>query len=171
MTRRIALASGALTLGYATSAMAANSEEVRNIAAIRGAFEDLNRGDIAAYVARFAEDALNFGRPVGRAGIEERVRDIFTTIPDVRFTVEDLVAAGDEVVTRNMFSGTHRGVGRHPLNGGMLVGVAPTGKSFSVQHIHWFKMRNGLIAAHTACRDDLGMMVQLGLLTRPSADR
>jgi len=42
-------------------------------------------------------------------------------------------------------SGTHLGVGRLPVNGGLLVGVAPTGKHYSVQHIHWFTLRDGLI--------------------------
>jgi hypothetical protein len=45
---------------------------------------------------------------------------------------------------------------------------ADGGRSFSVQHMHWYTLRDGLIVAHTACRDDLGMMVQLGLLTRPT---
>jgi hypothetical protein len=31
-------------------------------------------------------------------------------------------------------------------------------------HIHWYKVRNGKIVEHTANRDDIGMMRQLGLL-------
>jgi predicted ester cyclase len=46
----------------------------------------------------------------------------------------------------------------------MLVGVQPTQKHFEVQHIHWYKLRDGKIVAHTANRDDIGMMRQLGLL-------
>lgn len=42
--------------------------------------------------------------------------------------------------------------------------VAPTGKSFSVLHTHWFKLKDGLIVEHRATRDDLGMSRQLGLL-------
>jgi predicted ester cyclase len=78
--------------------------------------------------------------------------------------IEDIVAAGDQVVVRCMVSGTHRGVGRRPVNGGMLVGVPPTGKAFSVQHIHWYTVQDNQIKAHRANRDDIGMMRQLGLL-------
>ncbi len=45
----------------------------------------------------------------------------------------------------------------------MLVGVEPTGKRFEVEHIQWYELRNGEIVDHYAARDDLGMMVQLGL--------
>ena len=32
-------------------------------------------------------------------------------------------------------------------------------------HIHRYKLRDGKIVDHYATRDDIGMMVQLGLLT------
>jgi predicted ester cyclase len=66
------------------------------------------------------------------------------------------------------YSGTHRGVSRLPIDGGLLVGVAPTGKQFSVQHIHWYTLKDGLIVEHRASRDDVGMMVQLGLIVPPA---
>jgi len=68
------------------------------------------------------------------------------------------------VVVRCRVSGTHEGVGRIPVNGGMLVGVTPTHKHFEVQHIHWYKLRDGMIIDHYANRDDMDMMRQLGLL-------
>jgi predicted ester cyclase len=49
----------------------------------------------------------------------------------------------------------------------LLVGVPPTGRSFSVQHIHWFTLASGTIAEHRATHDDIGMMIQLGLLPAP----
>jgi len=61
-------------------------------------------------------------------------------------------------------SGTHRGTGKIPVNGGMLVNVAPTGKHFETDHIQWLKFRDGKIVDHYATRDDIGMMRQLGLL-------
>jgi predicted ester cyclase len=50
------------------------------------------------------------------------------------------------------------------VEGGMLVGVAPTNRHFVVQHIHWWRFKDGLIAEHYATRDDLDMMQQLGLI-------
>ena len=106
----------------------------------------------------------NFNEPVGREGIRTRIEDIVATFPDYRKEIVDLIARGDTVVVRCRVSGTHRGVGKLALNGGMLVGVPPTGKHFEVQHIHWYRLRDGKIVEHTAARDDLGMMRQLGLL-------
>ncbi|HXW91261.1 MAG TPA: ester cyclase [Terriglobales bacterium] len=51
-----------------------------------------------------------------------------------------------------------------PVDGGMLVGVQPTGRTFEVQHIHMYRVLDGKIAEHFANRDDIGMMRQLGLL-------
>ena len=90
--------------------------------------------------------------------------DIYKTFPDCRFETEDIVEAGDSVVVRTKVRGTHLGTGEFPVNGGMLVGVEPTGKSFEVQHIHWYKLRYGEIFEHYANRDDIGMMQQLGLI-------
>src|SRR5438552_6948804 len=75
-----------------------------------------------------------------------------------------MVAKEDSVVMRCKVGGTHRGVGKIPVNGGMLVGVTPTGKHFETDHIHWLKFRDGKIADHYATRDDIGMMRQLGLI-------
>ena len=45
---------------------------------------------------------------------------------------------------------------------GEFLGRAPTGRSVSVQQIHIFRIEDGLIAEHWACRDDVGMLRQLG---------
>ena len=135
-----------------------------NAEIIRRYNEALNTGDINAAVDFYAEDTRNHGRPVGREGLRRVLTDILATFPDWRTDIVDLDAVGDDVVFRAMVSGTHKGVGRIPVNGGMLVGVQPTGKSFKVQHIHWHTLKGGLIVEHRANRDDLGMMQQLGLL-------
>ena len=95
------------------------------------------------------------------------LEDIHRTFPDMRLEIVDLLAAGDAVIVRCRFSGTHEGVGQLPVNGGLLVGVAPTHKHFEVQHIHWYELRAGKIVDHYATRDDIGMMQQLGLLPAP----
>jgi hypothetical protein len=55
------------------------------------------------------------------------------------------------------------------IDGGMLVGVNPTGRTFEVQHIHMYRVLDGKIAEHFATRDEVGMMRQLGLLPPPPA--
>jgi predicted ester cyclase len=102
--------------------------------------------------------------PVGRQGVLRVRIDIHTTFPDWKMEIEDLDAVGNDVIARMIVSGTHKGVGKIPVNGGLLVGVPPSGNAFKVQHIHWYELKDGLIVEHRACRDDVGMMQQLGLL-------
>lgn len=141
--------------------------QARNIAAVRAQFEAFNRHEIEAVLAFWAEDACNHGRPVGRVGVRLVHEDIFTRAPDIRMDIQEIVATGDFVIFRALYAGTHLGVGRLPVDGGQLIGVPPTGKSFSVQHIHWFTLRDSLVVDHRANRDDVGMLVQLGLLPAP----
>ena len=136
----------------------------KNAAIIRRQNALMNSGDYSAAAQFGAEDADNFGRPVGRKGTLAILTDIYTTFPDWRMEIEELAAVGDVVITRVTVTGTHKGVGKRHINGGLLVGVPPTGKSFKVEHIHWCRYKDGLIVDHYAVRDDLSMMQQLGLL-------
>lgn len=113
----------------------------------------------------FADQVINHGIPGNREMIRAILQDILTTFPDVKLEPLNIMAEGDWVVARCLFSGTHKGTGQHPfVHEGLLAGVAPTGKSFKTQHIHMFQMRDGLIVEHWATRDDVGMVRQLGLL-------
>lgn len=129
--------------------------------------EAFNRGDLDAAASRFADDCQNHGRKVGRAGVRTVLGEIKTNFPDAKLTTLNCVAEGEWVVVRCTYSGTHRGSSRFPVDGGMLVGVQPTGRTFEVQHIHMYRVLDGKIAEHFASRDDVGMMRQLGLLPPP----
>lgn len=137
--------------------------ELENLEKIINCHEKLNQGDTDAALEYFAENTSNHGIPVGREGIKMVLEDIYKTFPDWRFEIAEILAKDDSVIIRTLISGTHLGKGEFPVNGGMLVGVEPTGKSFKAQHIHWFKLRGGKIVEHYASRDDIGMMQQLGL--------
>lgn len=139
--------------------------ETRNMATIRRNWELHERGDYDAALELWADECRNHGRPVGKDGLRRVWSDIRTTFPDWHLEVIDMIACEAEVVAIVTASGTHLGVGTMPVNGGMLVGVEPTGRHVEVQHIHWFTFSDdGKIFNHRASRDDLGMMRQLGLL-------
>ncbi|MBX9813950.1 MAG: hypothetical protein A4S12_00940 [Proteobacteria bacterium SG_bin5] len=139
-------------------------EESRNAAIIRRQHDLLSAGEVDAAVAQWADPAENHGRPVPRQVIGAILRDILRTFPDLSFPIEELVASGPNVIARCRFRGTHRGVGELPINGGLMIGVAPTERFMDVQHLHWYRLADGLIVAHRANRDDVAMMQQLGLL-------
>ena len=86
-----------------------------------------------------------------------------TAFPDLRFTVDSIVAEGDLFICETSFQGTHLGEFQliPPLKGPSL---PPNGKSFRVEHIHRFRLKGGKIVEHLAVRDDLGTFQQLGHL-------
>lgn len=147
--------------------LVARAQEVdviaRNKEVIRQNLAHICGGDVKAAAADFAENADNFGRPVGREGIQRTLEDILTTFPDYCLRIVEMVAVGDAVIVRCNVTGTHLGMAKRPANGGGLVGVKPEGKRHEITHIHWYTLRDGKIVQHYANRDDLGMMRQLGL--------
>ena len=143
--------------------------EERNLRVVQRMNDAFNRHDFDTAVACHAPEVDNHSQRVPRAVIAAIYRDILTRFPDVSIDVQDCLAQGNSVVVRWIYRGTHRGVGTLPVDGGQLVGVPPTGRSFAVQHLHWWTLEDGLIVAHRACRDDVGMLVQLGLLPEPPA--
>jgi hypothetical protein len=76
-----------------------------------------------------------------------------TAFPDVRITVDDVVAAGDKVVLRWHSQGTHRGE---------LAGLAPTGAHGSVTGISIDQWKDGKVVETWSEWDNLGLARQLG---------
>ena len=137
-----------------------------NIAVARRHLDALSRGDIDAAVACYAPEARNHGHPATHASIR-RVLESLHMVRE-RQTIEEVIAVDDKVVCRTTCHGVHAAMPAHPgINGGVLSGVAPTGREYTVQHIHIFQIEGGQIVAHWANRDDLGMAKQLGFVLTP----
>ncbi len=107
------------------------------------------------------DHGLQTGPPVagpdpgtGPEAIRPVVRWLRGAFPDLAYDVEDAFGDSDRVALRCTTRGTHTGE---------FLGHAPTGRSFSVQQIHIFRIEDGQIAEHWACRDDAAMLRQLGL--------
>lgn len=151
-----------------------------NKALIQHFWEASERGNIDEMVALWAPDAVNHGGqtsqaqrrpPAGPEGLKRVFGSLLTAFPDRKYLVEDLLAIEDKVICRLTVSGTHQGTPVIPVEGGMLTSIAPTGKSYTVQQIHIFRVQNGKIAEHWAVRDDLGLMQQLGVVAVPVMKR
>jgi len=133
--------------------------------------EGLNRQDAAVAAAFYSENAMNHGRVVGRAGMRKVFEALFATFPDFHYEILNATAEGDRVVCKVMMTGTHLGQPTMPeIFHGMLKSVAPAGKRVEVLQYHDFVVRNREIAEHAAVRDDLGMLLQLGLVGRPGSE-
>jgi len=130
--------------------------------------EGHNRQDAAAAAAFYTEDASNHLRTVGRAGMRAVFETLYAVFPDFHYHIEESTAEDDRVVCKVTMTGTHRGQpAMREAFSGMLNDVAPTGKSVKVLQFHSFRLRDGKIAAHAAVRDDMGMVLQLGLVQKP----
>jgi predicted ester cyclase len=130
----------------------------------------INRQDAAAAAAFYVVDATNHREKIGREGMRRVFEGLFTAFPDFAYRIEESTTEGDRIVCRVIMTGTHLG---HPslpgVFGGMLAGVPPTGRKVEVLHFHSFRTSGGQITDHSAVRDDLGMLKQLGLITAPGA--
>jgi steroid delta-isomerase-like uncharacterized protein len=77
------------------------------------------------------------------------------TFPDLRVTVEDLIAQGDKVVARYHWTGTHRGD---------FQGIPATGTAVTVTGSGIYRLAGGRIAEEWWMEDLLGLMRQLGAI-------
>ena len=128
-------------------------------------FRVLETGDLVAadrivtpdFVNREADDDPD--RPDrglrGPAGLIATSRWLSETFSDLRFDDHEVLADGERVVVATTMTGTHTGT---------VHGIPPTHKRFQQRQFHLFRMRAGQIVEHSAVRDDLGLLRQLGVL-------
>lgn len=93
--------------------------------------------------------------PPGPEGLKVTVGWLHASFSDLRYDIQDEITAGDKVVVRVISNGRHTGE---------FLGFPPTGKTFSAQQIHIYRIADGKIVEHWACRDDLSQGIQLGLI-------
>ncbi len=89
----------------------------------------------------------------GPEGVLASLRWTAETFADVEERVEDIIATDDRVVVRTRFTATQIGE---------IAGLPPTGRRFATEHLHVWRVEDGLIAEHWMFRDDLATMRQLG---------
>ena len=98
-------------------------------------------------------DPLASDSQVGPKLYRQRVVEFASSFPDLRFTIEDMIAEKGKVVASWTFSGTHKGEFRD---------IPATGKKVSVEGITIHHITNGKILDSYARWDALGLMRQLG---------
>ena len=81
---------------------------------------------------------------------------LFSAFPDLKFTVEDMVAEGDKVAYRVTITGTHTGV--------PYMGVAASGKKIEMRNTSIKRIANGRLAESWGTLDTVSAMRQLGLI-------
>ena len=90
----------------------------------------------------------------------ESGRCFSTAVPDLRVTIQELMAEGDKVALRRSYQGTHRA---------QLLGIPATGKPLQIGSISSFRLAGGRIAENWEQWDRLALMQQLGVVPAPNA--
>lgn len=132
---------------------AANKELVR--AYTEAVFD---RGDVSAVDRYLATDFFN--HVTRRSGTEDfkRLAAELGGAPEQSNVIEFMVAEDDMVVAYMTISRT---ITKDTTIFGQAV---QGGQSYTVQHVHIYRIAAGKIAEHWALRDDLSMFKQLGLI-------
>jgi len=95
-----------------------------------------------------------FGLQKTLDGLKQDIQHLRAAFPDIRHTIEDVVADGDKVWMRMTARGT---------NTGPFIGP-PTGKAMTITVIDVCRFENGKIVEHWGVPDQFALMAQLGLL-------
>jgi len=100
------------------------------------------------------EDHEDFGdqKPAGKTGIKELVKAFRAAFPDIRVSIEDMVAEGDRVCVRCSWVGTHQGE---------FAGIAATGKQIHFTSMDEIRFNDGVIQEHWGITDTMSLLTQL----------
>ncbi len=134
-----------------------------NKALVRRWYEEVfNQGNLDVvdnYVAdTIVDHSLPPGMPPGAASTRQLIAMYRNAFPDLQITVEDQISEGDQVVNRIQVVGTHQGE---------FMGIAPTGRQFTITGIDWLRIADGKFVEHWAQADMLGLLQQLGAIPAP----
>ena len=134
-------------------------ETERNKAVIRRFVDAVqNHQDWAAYDELNDPSFVNLSAPPGvpadREGGKVYLQALASAYPDASVTIDDMIAEGDQVVTKKTFSGT---------NTGEFAGMPATGRSVSVQYVDIMRVHDGRIVEHWLSMNQLTWLQQLGL--------
>ena len=94
-----------------------------------------------------------------REGFKETATALKKAFPDLRYTIEDALESGDRIVHRLTATGTMKAD---------FAGMRATGKSATWTEIHIGRVANGRVTDHWGLIDQLGMLVQLGVIESPT---
>ncbi len=95
------------------------------------------------------------GNRSGVDGAKEVIRTLHRWMSDFSLTIEDVAVVGDVVWARNRARG---------INTGSVMGNPPSGRLVEIDVIDIVRFEDGQVVEHWGIADQLGMMLQLGLM-------
>jgi len=122
------------------------------------AFHQATRNRDASALDFIAEDFVQHATGLqGRDGFRQTLATLDHDLDGPTTTIHRVVAQGDLVVVQLTMHGRHV-ASTMPL----LAGLPPTGAEIAWEFIHIWRVADGRIVEHWACRDDVGLLAQVG---------
>ncbi len=125
-------------------------------------FEAINSGDLSRLEEYVTPTFVDHGSPFPIAPGPDGYREILsfvTSVLKIRYTIEDLIETDARIALR----ATARGEGVPSMHG-----AAAEGKSYMMTTMHIYRTEGDRLAEHWGVRDEVGAMVQMGVLPLPS---
>jgi steroid delta-isomerase-like uncharacterized protein len=123
--------------------------------------EGFNQHNMSMVDELISPDYVNYDMPApapGREGFKQVMGAFFSAFPDMKVTIEGVVAEGDTVASRGVVHGTHRGE---------FQGIPPTGKQLTVKYMDMWRFVDGKAVENWVQMDMLGLLQQLGAIPHP----
>jgi predicted ester cyclase len=132
---------------------------VENLAPVLRLFDAITSGDLDMIDTLVSADFVDHGAPPGVVppgpeGYKTTMRLLREALR-MTWTLIDIVAQDERVMARVRCEGRHVGE---------FFGIPSTGREFSFEAMHSFRVEDELVHEHWAVRDDLGLFRQLGLI-------
>lgn len=138
--------------------------ESQNIAILQRFIEEvINQGHLEAADEIVHEDFVELdplpGQSQGREGLKQVIARIRTAFPDIHWTIDEVVASGDKVVSRFTWTGTHKD---------SFLDIPATNRSVTVRGVVIDRLSKGKMADSRILMDTMGLMQQLGVVGAPA---
>ncbi len=131
------------------------SIKMNKATAVRFITEVWNAGDFEVADAVIHPDYVVPGIGQGPEAVKRNVTTFRAAFPDLVWTIDEVIGEGDQVAMRLTLHGTHLGPFR---------GIAPTGRSVTMQEMVFWRLVDGQLHTGWFQADMLGIRMQLGAL-------
>jgi steroid delta-isomerase-like uncharacterized protein len=136
--------------------MSVTQAQEKNKEAVRKLYEDIfNTGKLDLLNHFIAEDYVGVFGQKGPSGFAEPIKELRQGFPDIKYTVEDLMAEGDRVAMRWKWQGTHTDSFR---------GFAASQKQVTNDGMAIFQFKDGKVVHSWIQTDRLGFLQQIGVV-------
>ena len=105
----------------------------------------------------FSLNAAGLDKPWNKDDVFKDIRKYYTSFPDWTHQIDDIIAEGNKVAVKLTQHGTQKA---------QFEEIAPTGMKVTKSAMHELTIVNGKIKEWWGIEDDLGLMIQLGMVLK-----